>query len=183
MKRFSPQQRVLGGALLLAVGLWAVDAFSGGARVTLVRAASGSTPAPPPAPTSPDWKDIDVLVARLTRSAYTPAREELGRLERDLFVPTARLEAACAPPEPPPIEVPTSESAPPVPASQPEFQTRHKLTGVVIGPNPLAVVDQTVLRLNSDLEGYTLIEVQRDYVVFRQAGTDERVVLSLQRRR
>jgi hypothetical protein len=181
MRRTSTQQRVLGGALLLAASVWAVDWFTGGARVTPARAAPGATPSTPPTPAPVDWQDLDALVAQLTHSGYTAAREDLEQLQRDLFLPTRRVEEACAPPEP---AIPQeTKDPPPIPTSQPDFRSRHKLTGVVIGTTPLAVIDGTVLPLNSDLEGYTLIEVQRDYVVFRQSGTDERIVLALERRR
>jgi hypothetical protein len=42
------------------------------------------------------------------------------------------------------------------------------------------VVDDRVLVVNSDLDGYTLVDVQRDYVVFQQAATGARVTLELE---
>ena len=64
-------------------------------------------------------------------------------------------------------------------APEADFQTSHKLEGVLLGRTPLAVIDGHVLAVNSDLDGYTLLEVQRDRVVFHRPATGATVVLDL----
>ena len=59
------------------------------------------------------------------------------------------------------------------------FADHHQLTGVVLGGVPLAVIDGHLLPLNSDLDGFTLVEVWRESVVLAEIGTDRRVTLKL----
>lgn len=177
MKRLSGRQRVLGGALLVAALIGAVDLFSGARAPAEVQARPMSTGTGSTA--LPAWQDVSALVARLTRTEYIPVAGELEQLRRDLFMPTPLFEAAVVRPAPPESDEPAEAGQDRAP--EPDFRDCHKLLGVITGSTRLAVVDDRLLGLNSDLDGYTLIEVHRDYVVFRQPGTEDRIRLELER--
>jgi hypothetical protein len=105
------------------------------------------------------------------------ADEAIG-LQRDLFVPSATVLgalAAAAPapaPEPEPVEARVSVEE--------GFRTRHKLLGVVIGQVRLAVIDNHLWPVGAELDGCRIIDIQRDYIVLQQVGTDIRATLRLE---
>ena len=177
MRRIPTKQRVLGGALLLALVVWKVDSLTRGGPPQAQ--ASQATPEPAQV-VSADWKDTSALVDRLTNTGYTSVEPALDELQRDLFVPTPMIEAAFAGMEP--GDALAAKAAEEEAARPPDFKSVHKLTGVMIGQARLAVVDGRVVPLNSDLDGFTLIEVQRDYVVFRQRDSELEVQLNLEQR-
>jgi hypothetical protein len=178
MKSLTPRRGVLGGVLLLAVAVLAIDRGSGRRQPATAQAADARVPVEL---TPADWEPVSDLVARLTRSSYAPVGEDLARLDRDVFQPTPMIEEAVA--LAPPVEA-VSVAAADDPNSGPEagFAARHKLTGVMLASRPLAVVDDQVLAVSSNLDGYALIDVQRDYVVFQELATGARVTLELEQR-
>ena len=134
-------------------------------------------PARPPS-TDDDTQAFSDSLARLSRNEYVSVADEIDQLQRDLFEPTAVMETAFTPVEtnpPPELAATAARSA----VREADFQTSHNLEGVLLGRTPLAVIDGHVLAVNSDLDGYTLLEVQRDRVVFQQPATGARVVLEL----
>jgi hypothetical protein len=176
MIRLTRKQRLLGAALLVAGLVWAADHFIGSGRPAALQAAQTAA-APPPA-SAGDARDFSESLARLTRNEYISVADEIDLLQRDLFEPTAIMESAFALAAPPPART-LAESAAQPPAPEDDFQTSHKLEGVLLGRTPLAVIDGHVLAINSDLDGYTLLEVQRDRVIFQHPPTGARVVLEL----
>lgn len=173
MKRIPPRHKLLGGALTLALLIWAADSYLGGG--------------PPPAQASPAktdtnspevaaWQDVSELVARLTCRHYTPIADALRRADRDLFLPTPQFEAAFAPAEE--FAADAAQEAEPDPAV--DFAARHRLVGVLLGKQPLAVIDNHLLAVNAELDGHRLVEVHRDRVVFQRPNADGTVVLELQ---
>lgn len=178
MKRFSTRQRVLVGALAIAGIIGGVDRFTGGGAPAPAR---GAPTAQTPAAAAPaGWNDVNALVDRLTRTDYAPVTDELEQLPRDIFTPTSVAGGAFAAAE----AAPTVEAAePPPPAEQlADFQDRHRLSGVMLGETPLAVIDDQLQPLYADVDGFTLVQIERDYVVFQQAATDTRIVLELAQR-
>lgn len=176
MKRPSTRHCLFGGAVLVAGVVWVLDHLAGDGQPRMAQAAQATAPA---AVASVGWEPVADLIGRLTSGDYLPLTEELDGLERDLFLPTDAIAQTLAP------TLPASTAALGAAAESEAvadsgFCTRHKLVGVMVGGNPLAVVDERVLTINSDLDGYTLIEVQRDYVVFRSASTGERITLELE---
>jgi len=170
MRRLSPRQWVLVGALVLAGLVWAADALTrGGPAPAQAAAAGGSAPAP-----IAEWAEVERMVERLTRREYESVAEALATLDRDLFVPTDAaaqvLTAAGAAPEPESQQVSEAE----------EFRSRHRLDGVVLGQMPVAVIDGRVWPLYRELDGYRLVEIRRDSAVFQKVGGDARIVLILQ---
>ncbi|MCK4340091.1 MAG: hypothetical protein KAY37_00015 [Phycisphaerae bacterium] len=177
MRRLSNRQRVIGGALVLAVLVWVADWLIGDGPTPLQ--AGQAAPLQTQVVTA-KWRDVTDLVARLTEAEYASVAEELDQLQRDLFMPSMLIESVFSVevPEEPPEPITVKESEVP----ELDFATRHKLEGVVIGSRPLAVIDDRVLPLNSDLEGYTLIGVQRDGVIFRHSITQVLIRLELEQR-
>ncbi len=174
MKRLTKLQRLLAGGLVLALGIWAIDALTGkSGRPAHARAASATAAATAPAA---DWNEVDALVARLTQQRYVSVIPDLDRTPRDLFSPSPAMESLLAP-APPPAPEPNTPALAEEAAS--DFQSRHQLSGVVIGRNPLAIVDGRVLHRNGELDGYRLVELQRDFVVFQEPRTGARATLKL----
>jgi hypothetical protein len=173
MKRLSKRQRLLAGALLVAGAIAAIDRFTGGGPPAPARAREATEAAPPAAPAG--WNDVNALVAKLTQSDYASVADELEQLERDVFVPTSSARAAFVANDPAPAE-PTE---PPAAERQAGFLERHNLSGVVLGETPLAVVDEQLLSLFAQVDGFMLVQIERDYVVFQELGTDTRLVLEL----
>jgi hypothetical protein len=178
MKRPFTRRCLFGGALVVAAAVWAFDRLAGDRQPRAAQAAR-SAAAPLPAAALAGCQPVADLVGRLAGSDYVPVAEELNRLERDLFLPTAAIKEAVAPHAPAPGEA-VAATAGNEAAVASDFRTRHKLNGVLVGDTPLAVVDNRVLAIHSDLDGYTLTDVQRDYVVFRNASTGERLTLELE---
>ena len=177
MKRIPATQRMLIGVLTLAGLAWAVDAYTGTTRPAAASAALSQVPVTVTGPAN--WEEVDEMVRRLTQISYDSVAEKLIGLNRDLFMPTPLIDAACAP-LPAPVEETapeTRDAAPP----KPEFGALHELGGVILGESPLAVVDDRVLPLGAVLDGYILVELQRDYAVFQHLETQEQAVLELKK--
>jgi hypothetical protein len=176
VKKFSPTQRILTTVLALALAGWAIDACLHGGSPRPAKAATA--PAAPQAAPPSETEDSGQLVERLLSDKYTPITAELAQLERDLFLPTPLMQAATLP-APEPEEQPDPADGPP-PA--PDFASTHVLTGVIIGRVPLAQVDGLLLPLGAVLDGCTLVEIRRDFVVFERSDHQERVTLELKQR-
>ncbi|MFQ5806301.1 MAG: hypothetical protein ACE5I3_07620 [Phycisphaerae bacterium] len=62
--------------------------------------------------------------------------------------------------------------APGEPASEPlSFEDRHELQGVLTGRVPLALIDGLLCRRGAEIDGYRLVELHREYVVFQRDGS------------
>ncbi|GEM_PF-1339235 len=202
MKRIVTRPRVL-VVLLLAAGLYAAMEYSGTGQPRPAQAVQAN-----PVPSSAGAMSLDEarqLVDALGRNGHVPISDELEGLSRDLFQPTPIVQAALGLTDPE-TEAPgrPAFSGPGTPlgttgshapgrakangssevetAPEIEFCARHRLVGVSLGRRPMAVIDDRVLALNAELDGYTLIEVARDYVIFQQTGGQPRVKLDLQQR-
>ncbi len=165
------RMRLLIGALLVGLVVLLADRLTrGGPRP--VAAAVPATQAAPPV-----WSDTAELEARLTGPSYESVLNELAALPRDLFVPTAQAAAelkAQAQPDPPQVAV--GEALPP------PFEETHHLVGVMLGPNPVAVVGAQVVPLRAELDGHVLITVARDRAVFVERSTGREVTLEIRPR-
>lgn len=184
MTKLAKRHRLLGGALLLAAGAWAVDHFTSGgpkpAQATpapTVGTATTVNPTGGPVNAGPtSWTDVQTLVSRLTDTQYTSVDTELAALDRDLFRPTPLIDAAFTGPE---LDAAAREAEANQPA-QPPFEERHRLTGVMLGAKPLAIVDGQLLPLRSAFDEHVLVELRRDYVVFVRVADGARVRLDLE---
>lgn len=184
------RRTVLGSALALAVVIFALDRLAGGGPRTadaaapavaapLPRAGTAATPASSGAPPAglaapPAAEDVAELLRRIDADRGPVAAIDLEGVTRDPFVATTALGAATdgtgdAPAGP-------SASTQPAAAEVP-FEKRHRLQGVVVGPVPLAVIDGQPYRMGEAIDGYTVIDIQREYAVLR--GEASVVVLHL----
>ena len=160
MKRWSPTQRILVGALALAMTGWGLDALTRSSGPSPAQGAASGEGVQPA--TGAGTEDAVQLVQRLLSREYTSVAAELDRTERDLFVPMPLMQTATTPqPLPGEEPEPSSELNP-----EPDFPSQHVLTGVIIGHTPLAQVDGRLLPVGAMLDGYTLVEIQRDCVIF-----------------
>lgn len=177
MIKLTQRRRLLGGVLLIAAGFWVADHLGGGGTKPRPAQAAPTPDAAPPL-TVGEWPEVGELVASVTRPPYQPVEPELDRLPRDLFAPTDHVERMLAQsvPTPPP-------ESQPAPTAGPSFAERHTFSGILHGARPLAVVDQRVLPLQAELDGHVLIEIQRDYVIFRPVAGGADVKLTLRRGR
>ena len=170
MRRLSPRQWVLVGALTLAGLVWAADALTrGGPPPAQAAAAGSSTPTP-----IAEWADVERMVEQLTRLEYESVAEALQTLDRDLFVPTDTVAQVLTAADPAPE--PESQQA----SEAEDFRSRHRLSGVVLGQMPVAVIDGRVYPLYAELDGYRLVEIRRDGVLLRKVSGDARILLTLQ---
>lgn len=174
MTRLTQRQRLLGGALVVSAAAWCVHALLG----TSGPSDALAQPTPPAAVGVPRWQDPGETVERLTRRQYRSVTRELEQLSRDLFQPTPLIEAALAPQE----AQPSKEAPPPEDEIDPAlaFQANHQLNGVMLGSRPLAVVGDSVLSINSELDGFRLIAIRREMVVFLDPRSGAQVALKLQ---
>jgi hypothetical protein len=177
MKRLSARQRLLIGALLIAGLIAAADQFTRGGAPSPARAGQSAQTTPSAAPAG--WGDVNALVARLTQTDYTSVAGELEQLQRDVFVPTTAAGAVFSTADPAPA--PAAPEPPPV-EPQVDFRDKHRLSGVMLGETPLAVIDDQLLALDAEVDGFKLVGIERDSVVFWQPGSGLRVVLELAQR-
>jgi hypothetical protein len=120
--------------------------------------------------------DVSAVLAALS----APRVQPIGNVEtmRDLFAPGPELAALWAVAEAP--AAPAHVAAKPEPA-EPPFSSRHRLDGVITGSPPLAIIDGVPVGIGSRVEGYEVLEIERDRVVLGRGG--ETVVLRLQQKR
>ncbi|MEW6251953.1 MAG: hypothetical protein AB1716_15030 [Planctomycetota bacterium] len=175
MSRLTGRQRLLAAALGLAVLVGVVDRLRGGpapaqADPTSQPAAAGALPAPLPA----DWNSVRKLVAQLTEAHYAPLDVELAALERDLFArPATAPEVGAAGADP------QTQPAAGAATAKPGFAEKHKLLGVFLARQPVAVVDDQLLVTGAELDGHRLVRVSRDCVEFAPSAGGKTVVLEL----
>ncbi len=176
MRVTSRRHRMLGVLLVAAMLALAVDTFTGGPE---------DAPAAP-APIQPDATESNktaqvigraqALLAQLrTQGANAGALRVEAHALRDLFLTDKRVWPQEAPPverpslakkpagKPPDRSGPTSPEAPP-------FTQTHVLRGVVCGPAPLALVNETIVSRGGVIDGYRVVEIQRDRVRLRAGG-------------
>lgn len=179
MMRLSKQQRVLLGALGLAVVVWVGDMLTGSGEPKTAEAAA-STVAAAPQQTA-EWHDLSADIARLTSGTYTSAAGELEPLQRDLFQPSPLMVEVFSPQESEEEEAQEAAAVVPLATSNPgdDFAARHVLSGVMLGSSPIAVIDDQLVPLKTTIEDYILIEINRDQVVFQHSTSDAQVVLEV----
>lgn len=178
MSRLSKRHRVLGGVLLSSLAFLASDWFMGTSPPASAKASNRQSA--PDAAATAEWEDVSDLVNRLTSVQYASVADELAELDRDLFVPTAVVKEAF-----PAIALLPAEEEENVPASAapppPAFADVHRLSGVMLGANALAVIDNQLVPLRGVVDNHVLVDVQRDYVVLEDQETRERVTLTVER--
>ncbi len=176
------RKTLFGSALALALAIFVLDRLSGGgpqaadaaARATPASqspaggAAPPQTPkqAGPPAPLT--GEEIAALLRRTRAGHDVPPPLDLTGPARDPFVATAALRATTSGATDPDEQTQPAETDIP-------FEKRHRLLGVVMGPVPLAVIDGQPYRLGETIDGYTLIDIQREHAVLRRE-TSERIL-------
>ncbi len=175
MKSFSPRQKLFGGVFGLVAIMWGIDMLTGNPEPSPASAAS-SSPISAAVELPLDPVDIDALVESLHSHRNIRAALPFEHISRDLFVPTPAMAIVLNPPvstemrKSEPREQPAAEPPPP-------FEAQHTLQGVLTGRIPLALVDDLLLRRGAELDGYRLVEIRHDFVVFQRGRM--RVVLSV----
>jgi hypothetical protein len=174
MKPFSHRNKLLGGVFGLVAVVWGLDLLTGEAGPELVGAAlppvADAAPVPPPV----DPPDLAAVMESLRGDHAARPLLPFDQVTRDLFVPTASMEAALArAASASDLRAETSERQP-VTEDQP-FDARHSLQGVLTGRVSLASIDGNLVRQGAVIDGYRLVELHRDYVVFEREGS--RVIL------
>ncbi|MEW6200132.1 MAG: hypothetical protein AB1601_15890 [Planctomycetota bacterium] len=172
MKPITGRQRLLLGALVVAGGIWLADSQMGGgqpkpAQAQSAAAAQGTAPAIV-------WQDVGPLLTRLTNTDYSSVAGRLEQQERDLFMPTPVIESALGP-----AAVVEEDDTQPAVDRAAQFKERHRLVGVLLGGTGWAVIDDRLYPLRAELDGYRLVAIERDRVVFADTNGGERLVLEL----
>ncbi len=180
MTRLTRTQRILFGVLGLAVIGLGYDSYQRGGGP---RRAQGGQQTPGAAGASlRSRQDVAALIRRLTTTRYEPIQGELVRASRDPFLPSPLMQQAYHPPEPEsepdPAEIAAAAraaQAPPPPA----FDEVHRVTAVLLGRRPVAVVNGQMLSLGAELAGHRLVEIRRNVVVFENLDSGSHVSLTL----
>lgn len=172
MSAITGRQKLIGGVFCIVTAAWLTDMLTGQPAPSNADAApSAQLVGPAPAVAAACPEDLAALIASLGNLRSTRAPLPFDQVSRDLFMPTASMEARLRP-----IEVAAVEDAdgPEGPESLP-FSARHRLQGILTGRVPLALIDGQLLRRGAIIDGHRLAEIGRDSVVLQ--GDGDRVVL------
>lgn len=168
MKLPAGRQRALYVALGLVTLAWVADLAT---RTEPARRAQAATsqvvPASPAVPLDP-IDEVEQVIGRLaSQSTEPPAIPDEGA--RDPF--------AAAPPS---TAIPPDEHAEQDQQQDPamDFAERHRLDGVLAGPQPVAIVDSIVCPLGTRIDGFRLVRIEATRAVFERHGV--RVELKLE---
>jgi hypothetical protein len=101
-------------------------------------------------------RSIDEILADMPSSL--PQRDFAADSIPDVF-DVARVEAVRLVAERPPADALAQAMAA-------DFQRRHRLTAVVLGPHPVALVGQVPVQIGDELDGHTLVEVSESAALF-----------------
>lgn len=161
------RRRMLIGTMLLAGVGWTIDQFvRSGEPVT---AAAAPSPSPENALVEQvEPPDLDSLLELFSNGAKSTPPLLLTEATRDLFAIRGGAQESW----PGSSGVQRARTGA---AGNVRSDDRHRLEGVITGDAPLAIIDGVVLRLGDNLDGFTLIEIQRDRVVLQ--GGELRVEL------
>jgi hypothetical protein len=173
----SKRQRILLALLAPVLALWAIDAAVGPPKPSQ-GAASDSVP--PPTDAAPTPSDLSSLFRTLAQNPADRAPLQLNNAARDLFALTETMRVALGQAaEAGRAGIPTSPADSPPQEPEGPFETRHTLYGTLVGPVPLALVDDLVVSRDALVGDHRLIQISRGYVVFRSPnGTYTRLNLA-----
>jgi hypothetical protein len=176
MKRGGPLRRLLVSGLLLSLGGWAADQLwgRGAPRAATAAATPGAAAAPSGSAMPAELPKALPLATRLLPQPYASLAARLSSVPRDPFTPSPLMDALLNPAAPPP-----APAAPPPPPEDPAdaFRAAYQLEGVVMGPQPLAVVNGRILTVGVMLDDWQLVRVERERVTFRRAGVGRDLIL------
>lgn len=166
MISLSRRQRWLGGALGIVVVAWAIDMLTGGQDPPMASAASAPASQLNAVSVPLDQAEVEAVIGMLSTDDVVRPPLSCDGVARDLFVPTAQMRAALATilPDSP------SESACDDTENAQSFEARHCLQGVLMGRVPLALIDGRLYRGGAEIDGYRLVQLERDHAVFDHQG-------------
>lgn len=174
MKPFSRRQKLIGGVFVIISTAWVFDMITGGPGPAPAAAAPALALPGQPAELPPDPADLQALIGSLLQNPPSRSLLPFERARRDLFVPTGRFQQALAPL----VADGGAEEARERADSRTKpsaFEARHELQGILTGPLPLALIDGLLLPRGALIEGYRLVEIRADAVVFVKG--QERLIL------
>ena len=166
MTQLTRRQKLLGGAFAIVGVAWALDMLTGGQTPPPANAATGGLTQVANAPVVLDDAEIEAAIASLEADGIELPPLPFDQVPRDLFVPTAFMRSTLQPAE---LERPGEDEAADAIGMEP-FEARHVLQGVLTGRVPLALIDGQLFRRGAELDGYRLVELREDCVVFEQDG-------------
>jgi len=174
VKRPPPRIQLLGAGLAIVTVGWTFDMLTGPVPVA-ASAAPGEKPAVLRVPMPADPPDRARLEAFLSRGGGPPQPLQADTDLREPFAPTARFKSSAS-------EGSTLGSASPdvggrddQPAANEAFVATHKLQAILMGRDPLAMINDRLHRCGAEVDGYRIDRIARDRVTL--SGPRGRVVL------
>ncbi len=168
MKLPAGRQRVLYIVLVLVTIAWVSDLATRTRPVRSAQAADAVTPANTrPVPLEP-FDEVERLLQALEAQSTEPPPVPPGPL-RDPFELPADWR---------PGQVQTQQPSRDAPDPVDDFAARHRLNGVLAGPNPVAIIDSVVCPIGAWIDGFRVERVEPTRVVLRRGATT--VVLTLE---
>jgi hypothetical protein len=176
MKPVSRRHKLIGGVFAIVAAAWALDMLSPATGPSPANAATSPVALGEPVELPPDPVGLEALIESLRRDPPIRTALPFEQVRRDPFVPTRRFEAALAPfaAEGSAERLPEGGRLVKKPLT---FEARHELRGILTGPVPLALIDGLLVRRGVEIDGYRLIAIHTDSVVFEQGR--ERVTLQV----
>lgn len=161
MKLPAGRQRVLYIVLVLVTIAWVSDLATRTRPVRSAQAADAAAPADAkPVPLEP-FDEVERLLQVLESQSTEPPPVPEGRLRDPFELPAGWQQAQTKPHEPAETE--------PDPAD--DFAARHRLDGVLAGPNPVAIIDSVVCPIGARVEGFRVERIEPTRVVLRRGPT------------
>ncbi len=169
MKLPAGRQRALYIALALVTLAWVADLATRTEPVRRAQAATNSVvPAAPTVSLDP-LDEVEAVIERLAARSTEPpevpnesTRDPFGVALPTVVDPQAAMAAQ---------EAEHEDAAA-------DFAARHRLDGILAGPQPVAIIDSIVCPPGTRIDGFRLVRIEKTRVVFERRGV--RVVLELE---
>jgi hypothetical protein len=167
MKAISRRHKMIGGVFAIVSAAWALDMLSPAPGPSPADAATAPAALGKPVELLSDPVGLEALIESLRRDPPPRTALRFEQVSRDPFAPTGRFDAILTPLVGEGSSEGLGEGGRLVRKPLP-FEARHELQGILTGPVSLALIDGLLVRRGVEIDGYRLIAIHTDSVVFEQ---------------